>query len=129
MVHFHPFIIASFHHLHRKSHFFSSISAKHSKGRTCSFSLGLPPSISDIGLSIALFVVDCLTSFPCHSLAPSQIKLSGVYSRPLYELKRLNTDTDKLQLIICIYLVVLENTVCGLRYKTTTQRKKREETS
>ena len=103
----HPFLIFFF------------ISAKHSKGGTCSCAFGLPPLIFDIRLSNALFMVYSLTSFPCHSLAQSQIKLSEVCSRQLYELKRLNTGTDKLQMII--YSVVLESTVCGLGYKTTTQ--------
>ena len=38
--------------------------------------------------------------------------------------KRLNTGTDKLQIIT--YSAVHENTVCGLRYKTTTQHTKKK---
>ena len=55
---------------------------------------------------------------------PGYEAFHGLYSRPLYELKRLNTGTDKLQMII--YAAVLKNTVCGLHYKMTQHTKKGE---
>ena len=49
--------------------------SKHSEGRACSCSLGLPPSISHIRLSNGLSVFNTLASLSCH--LQIQIKLSG----------------------------------------------------